>query len=234
MQAYLQNHLGKVTGGFTAVILIAILILNSTPPSLQGTDSDSQAAALAEANTRIALLEAELAETKNKLEERGETVLDLTDELENLKLSTATNQPAIKAPKDFQVKAFLGETYLGLGKVYSENARRDAQTGLVAFDPVLRFPKSMKHFFTEIRTNIVEREIETTKTVVQAVPAYVYPNYFVTGVPWSYRSGPSQVNNNNNNTTMFARGPTTRPRTIASGTKPLIGRGTAAPWAKPF
>lgn len=101
---------------------------------------------------------------EDEVKARTETIVDLEGQIARLEM-TGHSTPAIKKPDTgsvFNVRAYLGTTYIGDAELLFTRARQtvDAQgNARVTQEPVVRLPEKFRSTFTEIKTNIVEKEV---------------------------------------------------------------------------
>ncbi len=92
---------------------------------------------------------------------------------------SSTNAPL---PRPYQVRVFLGKSYVGKAWVVPSNLRKDADTGRVAYEPIVHLPEDARSALTAYVTNVVETPVPVGPQVVER-EVYVEPQPYFWGVP---------------------------------------------------
>lgn len=123
------------------------------------------------------------------------------DELEVMEEEFATSTANAKAAdtaaasaalRAYRVRTYLGGRYIGMAWMVPSPLPKDAESGKVAYEPVLVLDESMKSNFELRTTNVVEREVSRATTVNYN---YAYPYYYPVAV-WSGGNWPPNCNTN--------------------------------------
>lgn len=169
----------------------------------------------------------QLAETTDQLETSLQKTTELQSELELLK---AMREEVIKlaVPKPYRVETYLGKHHLGQAWVSPHNIRTNQESGLVSYDPVVYLNEKLRTFFTEYRTNTVERQIANIAT--EHNKNY---NYYPQVNPYWFSSGfitPTLILPNTPGNFNYSK-PKSEPS--SGGFMPVARTGSGA-WSTPF
>jgi hypothetical protein len=142
--------------------------LQQTHGKMQALSSEKS-----EASDKLSAKESEVDELQGKLAAKDEPTKDL-------KAETAP-------PRAYQVRAFLGREFLGMAWVVPSKIAKDPKTGAFTSEPVVVLNEGLKKAFTELRTNVVEREVPVNSSV--SYNYYPYPYYWYYPGVFSTNSG---------------------------------------------
>jgi len=169
-----------------------------------------------------------IAETQVELK----TVQKINGQLQSeLSMLKALREEALKTavPQPYRVETFLGKHHLGQAWITPQNIRTNQETGLVSYEPIVLLNENLKTYFTEYRTNTVERQIASYST--QNSRNY---NYYPAVTPYYYATPsyfqPSPILSNNSATINSSK-PKSAPST--GGFMPIVKGGSGA-WSTPF
>ena len=159
-------------------------------------------AGLQQTNVKLQALAAENAAASDKLSAKESEVDELQGKLA-VKDEPAKDPKAGTAPPlAYQVRAYLGREFLGMVWIVPSKIAKDPETGAFTSEPVVVLNEGLKKAFTELRTNVVEREVPVSSSV-----SY---NYYPNPYYWYY---PAVFSTNGGTITNFPAKSNPRPAT---------------------
>jgi hypothetical protein len=126
---------------------------------------------LQQSEARVTALTADNAEVASALEILESSEQQLRSRVDSLE--EAASATAQITPQPYRVRAFLGQDNVGDAWIVPHNVTRDPETGRYLYEPLLVIEKSARKYFTEYRTNVVEREVYSTEVHDNYYPYYV-------------------------------------------------------------
>jgi hypothetical protein len=192
-----KNLLAAVGVGFTiltsSLVLIAVVVVQDNRElrkELRVLRADLQAA-----RTDVVQLRRETTDAAAQLAAKHDELGDLEEELAR---SNAANHKASgnaygsTGPRAYRVRTYLGSRYVGMAWMVPSPLPKDAESGPVAYEPVLVLDESVKGNLEVRTTNIVEREGSRATTVNYN---YAYPYYYPV-VVWNGDNRPPNCDTN--------------------------------------
>ncbi|HKS37215.1 MAG TPA: hypothetical protein VJW76_08510 [Verrucomicrobiae bacterium] len=176
----IKNLLAVVGVGFTilssSLIVIAVVVVQDnrelrTELRAVRADLNEARAEAGQVREEAAVATAELASKHDQVEGLEEELA--TAKAANLKASSAAERSP--APRAYRVRTYLGSRYIGMAWMVPSPLPKDAESGQVAYEPVLVLDESVKSNFELRTTNVVEREVSRATTVNYN---YAYPYYY--------------------------------------------------------
>lgn len=122
-----------------------------------------------EATTKLAAKHDELQALEAKLG-KAET------EAENAKTNGTPANGQVFRP--YQLRAFLGNRFVGRAWIVPSNVTKDPKTGRINFEPVAVLEEASKKAFTVQETNVVERDVVRYSSVNYNYNPYPYSWYY--------------------------------------------------------